>query len=208
MTDGLPTPAGSDVSAAVVSPLPEALYTKRKRLHKAISANKAKTPRDEKLDLELDSMVAERKAISRLIKDINGKQALNFLTDEGLIPNYAFPEEGVTLRSVIHHLHHTTQQFMEEVLHREKMAVVGNMVNSILHDYKNPVAYGRTTKRGIVSRFTRSEYSGAMDSRFHGRVLRAGRNALCALLPENHQLNPAALSQPASSGSRRRHAEN
>lgn len=79
----------------------EALYTKRQKLHLAIASNKRRLPRDEKLDLDFAQMKAERKAISRLIKEINKKQTLNFLTDEGLIPNYAFPEEGVTLRSII-----------------------------------------------------------------------------------------------------------
>lgn len=79
----------------------EGLYQKRTRLSKSIKSNNTKTPRDERLDLDLAHMVAERKAISRLIRDLNRKQTLNFLTDEGLIPNYAFPEEGVTLRSVV-----------------------------------------------------------------------------------------------------------
>jgi DEAD/DEAH box helicase domain-containing protein len=43
----------------------------------------------------------ERKAIRSLIRQINGKQTLNFFTDEGLLPNYAFPEEGVTIRSIL-----------------------------------------------------------------------------------------------------------
>lgn len=36
-----------------------------------------------------------------LVNQINNKQTLNFLTDEGLLPNYAFPEAGITLRSVL-----------------------------------------------------------------------------------------------------------
>ncbi|MGU0162004.1 hypothetical protein ACVXHB_30245 [Escherichia coli] len=35
-----------------------------------------------------------------LVNQINNKQTLNFLTDEGLLPDYAFPEAGITLRSV------------------------------------------------------------------------------------------------------------
>lgn len=35
------------------------------------------------------------------MKDLNKKHILNFLTDEGLLPNYAFPEAGVTLRSIL-----------------------------------------------------------------------------------------------------------
>jgi len=44
---------------------------------------------------------AERSAIRSLIRQINGKQTLNFFTDEGLLPNYSFPEEGVTIRSIL-----------------------------------------------------------------------------------------------------------
>jgi len=79
----------------------DSLYKKKKSLTKALASNKAKQPRDERLDKEQDEMQAERTAIGRLIKELNDKQTLNFLSDEGLIPNYAFPEEGVTLRSII-----------------------------------------------------------------------------------------------------------
>lgn len=79
----------------------EGLFKKRTKLSKAIASNKSKSPRDEKLDLDLAYMTAERKATSRLVREMNRKQTLNFLTDEGLIPNYAFPEEGVTLRSIV-----------------------------------------------------------------------------------------------------------
>lgn len=35
------------------------------------------------------------------MKALNQKSTLNFFTDEGLLPNYAFPEAGVTLRSIL-----------------------------------------------------------------------------------------------------------
>ena len=43
----------------------------------------------------------ERSGLMELVKNINQKNIFNFLTDEGLLPNYAFPEPGVTLRSII-----------------------------------------------------------------------------------------------------------
>ncbi|MFT4928593.1 MAG: DEAD/DEAH box helicase domain-containing protein [Phenylobacterium sp.] len=43
----------------------------------------------------------EREAVRALINSIHKKHTLNFFTDEGLLPNYAFPEEGVTIRSII-----------------------------------------------------------------------------------------------------------
>ena len=43
----------------------------------------------------------ERDKVLELIKEINGRDLLNTLTDAGLIPNYAFPEAGVELKSVL-----------------------------------------------------------------------------------------------------------
>ena len=61
-----------------------------------------KKPKDEardQLELELNT---ELEGIKRLKFDLNRKDTLNFLTDDGLLPNYTFPEEGTTLRSVIY----------------------------------------------------------------------------------------------------------
>lgn len=42
------------------------------------------------------------------------------------------------LESVIHHLKSTTSHYMDEVMRTEKLALVGTMIASILHDFKNP----------------------------------------------------------------------
>ncbi len=42
------------------------------------------------------------------------------------------------LASVIRHLHETTRHYVEDMVHQEKMAIVGNMMNSIIHDFNNP----------------------------------------------------------------------
>jgi signal transduction histidine kinase len=42
------------------------------------------------------------------------------------------------LQSIVNHLHHTTRHYVDDMLHQEKMSLVGNMVNSIIHDFKNP----------------------------------------------------------------------
>ncbi len=49
----------------------------------------------------LDELDRERSSFRQLMREINDKHILNFLTDEGLLPNYAFPESGVTLRSIL-----------------------------------------------------------------------------------------------------------
>ena len=45
---------------------------------------------------------------------------------------------GSILQSVVDHLHDTTRHYVEDMIHQEKMAMVGNMMNSIIHDFKNP----------------------------------------------------------------------
>ncbi|MCM8885067.1 MAG: DEAD/DEAH box helicase [Candidatus Thiodiazotropha sp.] len=61
-----------------------------------------KKPTDEAVKAQLEELERELQGIKRLKYDLNRKETLNFFTDEGLLPNYAFPEEGTTLHSVIY----------------------------------------------------------------------------------------------------------
>jgi DEAD/DEAH box helicase domain-containing protein len=61
-----------------------------------------KRPQDEVRDQLETELSSELEGIKRLKTDLNRKETLNFFTDDGLLPNYAFPEEGTTLRSVIY----------------------------------------------------------------------------------------------------------
>src|SRR5947209_17753117 len=49
----------------------------------------------------LDDLRQEAGLLRRLIAQAQEKYPLNLFTDEGLLPNYAFPETGVTLKSII-----------------------------------------------------------------------------------------------------------
>lgn len=77
------------------------LKRQRERSVKEAEKLQALTVRGEEQDEELQRLLQERNALSRLIGTIEGKATLNVLTDEGLLPNYAFPEQGVLLRSII-----------------------------------------------------------------------------------------------------------
>jgi len=68
------------------------------RQSKKIEANAVLGETDQ---LDLSNLQQEKSALSRLIASIEGKPTLQVLTDEGLLPNYAFPEQGVLLRSII-----------------------------------------------------------------------------------------------------------
>lgn len=76
-------------------------YKKRKdELDKAVKLLKQK-PQDEATQADIDNLLRERDKLLELIKEINSRDLLGTLTDAGLIPNYAFPEAGVELKSVL-----------------------------------------------------------------------------------------------------------
>src|SRR5262249_19122848 len=76
-------------------------YRKRTlQLRKQIDSLKAK-PTDEAPQHEIDSLQRERQSTLELIREINQRELLRTLTDAGLIPNYAFPEAGIELKSVL-----------------------------------------------------------------------------------------------------------
>ncbi|MEF8753223.1 MAG: DEAD/DEAH box helicase [Accumulibacter sp.] len=77
------------------------LKRQRERTAKEIDKLQELAVRGEEDEQELNRLMQERTALSRLVGSIEGKATLNVLTDEGLLPNYAFPEQGVLLRSII-----------------------------------------------------------------------------------------------------------
>ncbi|MDY0361726.1 MAG: DEAD/DEAH box helicase [Desulforegulaceae bacterium] len=70
-------------------------------LNKKIKKLTETSAKDNKSDDDLKEFKNEKISFQKLVKNINSKKVLNFFTDEGLLPNYAFPEAGVTLRSLI-----------------------------------------------------------------------------------------------------------
>jgi DEAD/DEAH box helicase domain-containing protein len=71
-------------------------------LTKKIREIKQDPARDQNYDDTLQELLREKAALNEIVRSINESQVLNFFTDEGLLPNYAFPEAGVVLRSVIY----------------------------------------------------------------------------------------------------------
>ena len=80
----------------------ESLKKKVKSLSHKIRTKKQNPVKDQNYQKELDELIREKNALNSLVTQINDRQTLNFFTDEGLIPNYAFPEAGVILRSIIY----------------------------------------------------------------------------------------------------------
>lgn len=60
-----------------------------------------RAPDDEAVLEDRQEVTLARKGLGKLSRSLRNRDTFGFLADEGLIPNYAFPEEGVVLRSVI-----------------------------------------------------------------------------------------------------------
>ena len=98
--------SNTPLSWRIVNRLQELLDGRESHRQRAAELKKkydalAKQPKDEATVQLIDDLKRERSALLALINSINKQPTLNFFTDEGLLPNYAFPEEGVTLNSII-----------------------------------------------------------------------------------------------------------
>ena len=58
-------------------------------------------PEDSSFTEEIKKLKEERKALLRVLQEISDKDIFQFMCDEGLLPNYTFPEEGIILRAVL-----------------------------------------------------------------------------------------------------------
>lgn len=78
----------------------DALEAQIKDLTDLIKDLKAK-PKDSSYDDRIKDFQSERTAYINVVQELKQKNVFNFMSDEGLIPNYAFPEAGIILRAVL-----------------------------------------------------------------------------------------------------------
>ena len=79
----------------------DALSQSIKQLNAMVKELEAK-PKDSAYDEEIKELKAEQAALINVVKEINKKDVFNFLSDEGLLPNYAFPESGIVLKAILY----------------------------------------------------------------------------------------------------------
>ena len=79
----------------------DSLQKQAKGLRKQIKELQNKEAKPQDWQDQVEALEREKDSLLRLVADINGRHTLEFFTDAGLLPNYAFPESAVRLRSVI-----------------------------------------------------------------------------------------------------------
>jgi DEAD/DEAH box helicase domain-containing protein len=80
----------------------ESMIKETKRVNVVLKNKKNIETKSKQDEEEINDLELEMTALQSVVKNINNQDTLQFLTDEGLIPNYAFPEQGVILHSVIY----------------------------------------------------------------------------------------------------------
>ena len=79
----------------------DALSSSIKQLQILIKEVESK-PKDSSYDEEIKELKSERVALLNVVRNLNNKDVFNFLSDEGLLPNYAFPEAGILLKAILY----------------------------------------------------------------------------------------------------------
>ncbi len=59
-------------------------------------------PKDSSYEEEIKELKGEEAALINVLQELGKKNIFNFLSDEGLLPNYAFPEAGIVLKAVLY----------------------------------------------------------------------------------------------------------
>lgn len=79
-------------------------------------------PKDSSFDKEIRELKSERTAFLNVIRSLDNKDIFNFLSDEGLLPNYAFPEAGILLKAIMYRKEeNNTEGTLEKKPKYEKM---------------------------------------------------------------------------------------
>lgn len=62
----------------------------------------ASKPQDSSFEEEMNDLKSEKAALGRVVRDINERNTFEFMSDQGLLPNYAFPEAGIILKAILY----------------------------------------------------------------------------------------------------------
>jgi len=73
-----------------------------KALNEKLKAHRSIEAKDKDWKEELHHLEAEMAGLRSVLKAMEKRETLEFFTNEGLLPNYAFPESGVLLKSIIY----------------------------------------------------------------------------------------------------------
>ncbi len=89
----------------------DSLRSRVQQINRTIKTKESSKAKDQNTEGEILELKRDKASLNGIIHSINEKDTFNFFTDEGLLPNYAFPEAGILLRSIIYRKRNVTDQY-------------------------------------------------------------------------------------------------
>lgn len=105
-----------------------------KQLKTMIAELEAK-PKDSSYEEEVKELKAEQAALLNVIKEINKKDIFNFLSDEGLLPNYAFPESGIVLRAILYRKENEAEDIQTKKKYKKSVYEYSRSASSAISEF-------------------------------------------------------------------------
>jgi DEAD/DEAH box helicase domain-containing protein len=91
-------------------------------------------PKDSSFDQQIADLEKEQRALAGVLNGIHAKDIFNFLCDEGLLPNYTFPEAGIILKAILRRKQQTEDNDSAERPSDKRKA------ETVIYEYSRPAA--------------------------------------------------------------------
>jgi DEAD/DEAH box helicase domain-containing protein len=92
-------------------------------------------PKDSSYEEEIKELKSEQAALRNVRRELNRKNVFNFLSDEGLLPNYAFPEAGVVLKAVLYRKEESDEEIQGTKKYEKKVYEYSRSASSAISEF-------------------------------------------------------------------------
>lgn len=153
-----------------------------KQLKEMIKELEAK-PKDSSYDEEIKELKYEEAALINVLKEMQNKDVFNFLSDEGLLPNYAFPEAGIVLKAVLWRKEDDEEDIPKSKKYDKKVYEYSRSASSAISEFAPNNCFYVDGKKLTIDQIDMSTAQTApwrlCPSCSHAQIEEAGKNTAC-----------------------------
>ena len=167
----------------------QALKKQKDSLMESISQLKAMVkeleskPKDSSYDEEIKELKAEQAALINVVKEINKKDIFNFLSDEGLLPNYAFPESGIILKAILYRKDEEAEEAKTKEKYRKSVYEYSRSASSAISEFAPNNSFYVDGRKLTIDQV---DLTSAQSAKWrlcpncsHAQIEEAGKNTAC-----------------------------
>ena len=140
-------------------------------------------PKDSSYDEEIKELKAEQAALINVVKEINKKNIFNFLSDEGLLPNYAFPESGIILKAILYRKDEGKEEAQTRKKYRKSVYEYSRSASSAISEFAPNNSFYVDGRKLTIDQVDLTSAQSAKwrlcPSCAHAQIEEAGKNTAC-----------------------------